>query len=271
VLERNRKAQPGQSMKDVVIMPFGKKSIRSPWVFDSNQRDFDVLLLTYHAPEELPDLDMKSSHYRVLDMRDFKWIMIRKLFLQHPELVQQYEYFFFADDDIEIGKRNICILFSLMRKYQLLMSQPVLSGDSFKSWRVLRRKFFSGIRYLSSVELMCPIMHQDANRDLMDTYDLNNSGWGIDILWGEVIRKKYGSKRIAVFDQLIARHTRPVGKGELYQKLGKSGVEERDEIFQKYHIQKTEISELPLPENGFLSKRRSYFEIRRFLHDYPGE
>lgn len=258
-------------MNDVVIMPFGKKSIRSPWVFNSNQRNFDVLLLTYHAPEELPDLDMKSRHYRVLDMRDFKWVMIRKLFLQYPELIQQYEYFFFADDDIEIETRSISILFSLMRKYQLLMSQPVLSRDSFKSWRVLRRKLFSGIRYLSSVELMCPLMHQDANKDLMNTYDLNNSGWGIDILWGEIIRKKYGNKRIAVFDQVIARHTRPVGKGELYQKLGKSGVEERDELFEKHNIQQTEIAELPLTENGFLSKRRSYFDIRRFLKHYSAQ
>lgn len=155
------------------------------------------------------------------------------------------------------------MLFEWMTEYQLMMSQPVLSRDSFKSWKVLRRKNLSGIRYLSSVELMCPAMHRKAVEELLPTFNLNKSGWGIDILWGEMIRKKFGEKEHCSFDLLVAKHTKPVGKGELYDKLGKSAFEERDEIFMKYSITKQAIYKLSVPENNFINKLKSYFQFRK--------
>lgn len=249
-------------MNDLLIMPFGKGSRRSPWLTTSAGRPYDVLLLVFHDPSEIPDLDLNSPHYRVLILRDFKWIMIHDLFTKHPEWLQRHEYFFFIDDDIEMAGDAIAALFHMARKQNLLMTQPVLSRDSFKSWKVLRRKWLSGMRYLSTVELMCPLMHRDAVVELLPTFNLNRSGWGIDILWGDRMRKKYGDRRIAVFDLLRARHTRPVGKGELYQKLGKSPHDERDEIFRTFQLKDSTIFELPLPENTLFGRAKSYFRLR---------
>lgn len=257
-------------MKNLVIMPFGRDSRRSPWLGDSSGRAFDVLLLAYHDPAEMPDLDLRSPHYRVEVLGDFKWIMIQKLFALHPELCSSYEYFFFVDDDIEMESSGITDLFYLAKKYKLLMTQPVLSRDSFKSWKVLRRKWLSGIRYISSVELMCPMMHREAVQQLLPTFSLNRSGWGIDILWGERIRTQYGDRRIGVFDQVTARHMRPVGKGELYEKLGKPAHEERDEIFQKFQLKDSTIYELPLRENSLLERANSYWRIRKELKGQSG-
>lgn len=121
------------------------------------------------------------------------------------------------------------------------------------------------MRYLSAVELMCPVMHQAAVLELLPTFSLNESGWGIDILWGEMIRKKFGPKSIAVFDLLSAKHTKPVGKGELYNKLGKSSFQERDEIFEKYNITLQKIYKLNLPENSLLTRMKSYFHLKKAL------
>lgn len=119
------------------------------------------------------------------------------------------------------------------------------------------------MRYLSAVELMCPVMHQAAVLELLSTFSLNESGWGIDILWGEMIRKKFGPKSIAVFDPLSAKHTKPVGKGELYIKLGKSSFHERDEIFEKYQITQRKIYALPINENSLINKFKSYLSLKK--------
>ncbi len=252
-------------MRNIVIMPFGRSSRRSEWIFNSYDRPFDVLLLTYHPPAEIKDLNLDSTHYRVLNLQDFKWVMIHKLLVQNQDILNRYDYFFFVDDDIEISLANVENLFLLTNKYNLVMSQPVLSRDSYKSWRVLRKKFVSGIRYLSTVELMCPVMSRVAVEELLPTFNLNKSGWGIDILWGDLIRRKFGEKSIAVFDLIVARHAKPVGQGELYEKLGKSAFDERDEIFQKYQLKDTTIFELPLSENTLVNKVRSYFKLRNQL------
>src|SRR5262245_55668487 len=127
-------------MNDLVIMPFGKGSRRSPWLTTSKHRPFDVLLLAFHDPADLPDLDLNSPSYRVIVLKDFKWVMIHELFTKQPDWLRQYEYFFFIDDDIEMEVEAIAALFHMARKHNLLMTQPVLSRDSFKSWKVLRRK-----------------------------------------------------------------------------------------------------------------------------------
>ena len=93
--------------------------------------------------------------------------MIQNLFQQKPEYLSHYDYFFFPDDDIEIDRKTIHLLFSWIKEFDLKLSQPVLTRDSFKSWRVLRKKYFSGMRYLSAVELMCPVMHQAAVLELL--------------------------------------------------------------------------------------------------------
>lgn len=251
--------------RNLVVMPYGNDSLESAWIFNSEQRGFDMVLLFYHPTISKSRLREISSAFALFELRDFKWVMIQQFFSQHPNYLSQYDYFFFPDDDIEVSLSTIQTLFKWMNKFELQLTQPVLSRDSYKSWRVLRKKRLSGMRYLSAVELMCPMMHQDALRELLPTFNLNQSGWGIDILWGELTRKKFGDRSIAVFDLLVAKHTKPVGKGELYNKLGKSAFEERDEIFEKYQISQRKIYSLPLPENSLLAKLQSFFSLRREL------
>jgi Protein of unknown function (DUF707) len=251
------------STKNLVVMPFGNASIESSWIFNNSNRNFDVILLFYHPSITNPKLLHPNSSFKIYELQDFKWVMIQKFFNQHPEYLVDYEYFFFPDDDIEIDLKTIHFLFKWTENYELSMSQPVLSRDSFKSWKVLRKKAVSGIRYLSSVELMCPLMSHQAVKELLPTFSLNKSGWGIDIVWGEMIRKKFGNKSIAVFDLLETKHTKPVGKGELYNKLGKSAFEERDEIFQKHQITKKKIYALSIRENNLLNRIASYFHLKK--------
>ncbi len=249
--------------KNLVIVPFGNNSIESSWVFDDTNRNFDVVLLFYHPQIKNPRLLSANPSFSLFHLADFKWIMIRQFFERNLSYLDAYDYFFFPDDDIEMDKGKIELLFQMMRHYSLHMTQPVLSKGSFKSWKILKQKWFSGMRYLSTVELMCPALSREAVKDLLPTFSLNKSGWGIDILWGELVRRKFGDKSIAVFDPIAAKHTKPVGKGELYTKLGKSAFEERDEIFKNYSITKTKIHLIPIAENNSISRLKSYLSVKR--------
>jgi hypothetical protein len=251
--------------KNLVIVPFGNNSIESSWVFDDTHRNFDVVVLFYHPQIKNPRLLSANPSFSLFHLADFKWIMIRQFFERNVSYLDTYDYFFFPDDDIEMDKGKIELLFQMMRHYSLHMTQPVLSKGSFKSWKILKQKWFSGMRYLSTVELMCPALSREAVKDLLPTFSLNKSGWGIDILWGELVRRKFGDKSIAVFDPIAAKHTKPVGKGELYTKLGKSAFEERDEIFKNYSITKTKIYHLPIVENNWINRVSSYFSLKKSL------
>lgn len=252
--------------QNLVVVPYGNASLRSNWITDASARDFDVVLLFYHDEIEDRQLLAPDQAFALHHLKDFKWVMIQNLLARvSPALLEQYEYFFFIDDDVAIETPMINTLFQWARDYDLKLTQPVLTRDSYKSWRALRAKRLSGIRFVSAVELMCPMMHRLAVQELLPTFALNRSGWGLDILWGELIRARYGERSIAVFDSITARHTKPVGRGELYEKLGEPAAAERDEIFSRFHIGNTRIRTLPLPENGIISRFLSYRALQRKL------
>ncbi|MFM7853389.1 MAG: DUF707 domain-containing protein, partial [Flammeovirgaceae bacterium] len=119
--------------KNLLVMPFGRNSITSNWIFDSANRPFDVVLLYYHQTIENPVLNTHNPHFTLYHLQDFKWPMIQKLFQLHPQYLNQYDYFFFPDDDIEISLLAIHQLFIRAQQFGLHMSQPVLSKDSYKS------------------------------------------------------------------------------------------------------------------------------------------
>src|SRR5699024_4279379 len=101
----------------------------------------------------------------------------------------------------------------------LMMAQPALSQESYYSWDALRSKWYSGMRYVNTVELMCPLMSKVALVENIKYFCETKSGWGIDLLWGKVIRSKFGKKSIGVFDLIVVDHLKPVGAGKLYNKL----------------------------------------------------
>ena len=248
--------------KNLVIMPFGRKSLRSPWLTDTAQRNFDVVLLCYH---EMPD-DPHVSHpaLTAFQLNDFKWWMIADLFEQAaPALLAQYEHFYFIDDDIETDKEAINFLFDCFAASPFVLAQPALTRDSFMSWKALRVQKLSGHRYVSTVELMCPLMKRAALAALLPIFKLTKSGWGVDLLWGQQVLDKFGPDRIGVFDVVQVRHGRPVGKGELYEKLDTGAKAEEDFVRSTYHLEHFTVCQTRTIKNSFPARLASWFSYRR--------
>ena len=248
--------------KNLVIMPFGRKSLRSEWLLDTTNRDFDVVLLCYH---ELPD-DPHVSHPALTSyqLNDFKWWMIADLFERAaPGLAAQYENFYFIDDDIETDKEAINFLFDCFARSPFVLAQPALTRDSYMSWKALRVQSMSGHRYVSTVELMCPLMKREALVALLPIFKLTKSGWGVDLLWGQQVQDKFGPDRIGVFDAVQVRHGRPVGKGELYEKLDTGAKEEEDFVRSTYKLQDFRIRQSATLKNAFPARLASWLAYRQ--------
>lgn len=251
--------------KNLVIMPFGRKSLRSAWLTDAEGRDFDVVLLCYH---EMPG-DPHISHPALTSyqLNDFKWWMIADLFERAaPQLLAQYDNFYFIDDDIETDKESINFLFDCFERAPFRLAQPALTRDSFMSWKALRVQRLSGHRYVSSVELMCPLMKRDVLQALLPIFKVTKSGWGVDLLWGQQVLDKFGPDQIGVFDIVKVRHGRPVGKGELYDKLDTTARTEEDYVRTTYGLQDFRIRQSGGLKNSFPARIASWlaYQQRRF-------
>jgi hypothetical protein len=248
--------------KNVVIMPFGRKSLRSDWLLDNAGRDFDVVLLCYHEMPGDPYLNHPALSWYQLN--DFKWWMIADLFEQAaPALLAQYEQFYFIDDDIETDKEAINFLFDCFAHSPFVLAQPALTRDSYMSWKALRAQELSGHRFVSTVELMCPLMKRETVAALLPIFKLTKSGWGVDLLWGQQVLDRFGPNRIGVFDIVQVRHGRPVGKGELYDKLDTGAKEEEDFVRARYQLEKFRIRQTGTLKNAFPARLASWFAYRQ--------
>lgn len=251
------KSKDVMKSRNLVLVPFGRKSLRSPWLTDAEGRNFDVVLLCYHDMPGDPHVGHRAlTSYQ---LNDFKWWMIADLFQRAaPGLLSQYDHFYFIDDDIETDKQAINFLFDSFARSPFGLAQPALTRDSFMTWKALRVQRWSGHRYVSSVELMCPLMKRDVLEALLPIFKLTKSGWGVDILWGQQVLEQFGPDKIGVFDVVRVRHGRPVGKGELYDKLDTTAQAELDFVMRTYGLAHCKIEQTDNQQNRFPARFKSW-------------
>lgn len=224
-------------MKCLVAAPIGHDHVIQDWVH--GEVHFDLALLDYTA-EGVKNPPV-ARYYKQL--RSFKWHMLADFL---PEVIDQYDYFWFPDDDIVTTTADINRLFELFAASPFVLAQPALTLNSFYSWRILLQKG-KGYRRVSHVEVMCPIMTRDTVKKLLRTFKENQSSWGYDLAWTELLNRK----NIGVLDQVAVWHSKPVGGRSLYQLLDSPAHLDRDQIIGKYDCKKPFFKELPHPFAGW--------------------
>lgn len=245
--------------KNLVVLPFGNSSLNSDWITNDMHREFDVVLLAYHR---LHNSSLANNPaVEVFEYLDYKWWMVQDFFTQHPHYLTRYNAFFFPDDDIEITRSQINQLFRYFNGLPIMLSQPSLTADSFASWPVLFSKKWSAMRYVTTVELMCPIMKRATLEHLLPTFKLTQSGWGIDLLWGKMIAEKFGPLKITVLDLIEVRHGKPVGEGELYTKINQPARSEENGIREKYDLLAFQIQKVKCFANTIWGRGLQYLRL----------
>lgn len=246
--------------KNIVIAPCGNKSFlfRDSWLKNEGQREFDVCLLFYH--EKINDPEKYTGIDFFYHLKDFKYHMLYRLLTEiHPEWLEQYEYFYFLDDDIEIDTIGINHMFSLSKALNSEISQASLSRDSFCSWPMFKTKKNSFCRFVGQIEVMAPLFSNSSLRVCLPSFIGNKSSWGVDAVWSKILG--YPLDKLIVFDSVVMKHTLPVGGGELYEKIGVNPHDEWIAITQTYNAKKHNYQEYGRLQlvNGRVNRAQYFF------------
>ena len=134
------------------------------------------------------------------------------MYSEYNDIVDQYEYIFVPDDDIFMSPDDICKLFQTTKEYDLNLSQPAIIG--YYSLPITLPWPYHTLRYTNFVEQMCPCFNIESFKKLSHTFNVSKSCWGIEILWNFNLGNPVD--KIAIIDDVIAMHTRPIYCGDNY-------------------------------------------------------
>ena len=180
------------------------------------------------------DLELPlPNDVQVISDRGYKWqLALRHL---HPDVVAEYDFIFFWDDDLEAREFDPLRFVRIMRANRLNMAQPALTSPFGLSHAVTKHRpcppplrgsdgasFPIVGRLTNFVEVMAPVFTRDAWKEFYAYLDpTNRSGWGYDYI--PVSRK-------GIVDVMPIIHTRPVqsmngaSEADLRRFLGSQGL-----------------------------------------------
>ena len=190
-------------MKNLLITPVGRESKHPTW-FNGKNQNFDFLALCY---EEVDEAILKCATY-VFKNKDYKYPNFRQYADTHKNIINTYDFFFLADDDLDMSMGDINRLFEIANLFGLDLCQPSLSHQSHCSWAITLWCGDSRVilRYTDFVEIMCPLFSRKGMSLCLDTFGRNRLGMGLDFVWAGLL----DYKNIAVVDCVQVTHGRPI-------------------------------------------------------------
>lgn len=205
--------------KNLLVSPVGKKSLDICEGWASGDRSYDIILI-YFDTDGSEDFQHIAEH--VILFKGFKYPLLYRLFDANIELIIKYEYFFFPDDDIRMTSRDINKLFSFAKAQRITVCQPSLYPKNY-FWQITKNSPDTKFRYVSLVEIMCPVFSREALKKCLPSFVESNSGWGLEVAWYRLL----GSKKdmFIIYDLIIAIHEGILGaSSKLYDNLKEMGI-----------------------------------------------
>ena len=223
--------------RNLVIVRAGDGSLHPDWLAGSDARNWDLVVSYFGNDPERYRIDDVVR----IDSKGPKWIPLQALIMDHPEYLERYDYIWLPDDDLQMSKQDMNRFFDICRDHGLELAQPSLTTDSPMNHPLLINNSASKLRFTNFVEVMAPCFSAAFLRRALPTFSGTQSGWGIDWLWPRLVENP--DTGIAVVDDVVIRHTRPLG-GPNYDAMRAKGQSPLDELlrFQKAEgIQKVRI------------------------------
>ena len=214
----------GRAPRNLVIATTGERhSCHPEWL--EGQKNFDLMLVNYGEP----GLHSEDADY-FLDARGFKLEITRKAIDHYQEVVTSYDSIWLPDDDLSISTAGINRLFSTFHEFQLDLAQPAIVNAESCSFGITVRQQDCRLRFVNFVEVGRALFRRSALLQLLDTFDVTRSGWGVDLLWAHLLR--HG--RLAIIDEAPVKHMRPIDLegGSYYRRLREEGIDPFAELQQ---------------------------------------
>ncbi len=190
--------------RNCLIVAAGEGSRHREWI--QGDCDFDLHLLVYDGSAE----KWRGDTEHICKLHGYKLKMTYAYLTRNPEILEQYDYFLLADDDISMTSADVNAIFDAMSRYGLQIGQPSLV-NSYYSWYHTLHDEFCRLRYTNFVEVMIPCFSREALRKVLFTFNENDCGWGTESHWPLLIDTNRHD--IAIIDEVKVVHTRPVQSG----------------------------------------------------------
>ncbi len=188
----------------LLVSRIGRKSLHNCWLGTPDSRNFDVLLSAYDL--NVPRLDSDEVHFEY--RKGPKVEGYNRILQEHRELLRQYHYVGFFDEDLKASTDTLNTAFRVSEELNVKISQPSLTWNSHFTYAALLRQPGLSIRYINFIEMMCPIFRQDILWQVAPLFSLGVES-GIDLIWCNLV--KDSPQDFAVLDCAPIRHTEPVG------------------------------------------------------------
>jgi len=220
-------------MENLLITTFGEYNHIDSWL--GGERNFNIALINYDYHEDRYDL-VKDCVY-LNTVHTFKYPGIWDAFWEEPGLLR-HDYFWMPDEDIDLSCEEINKMFDKMKTLNFDLAQPSVekSDVSFPSWEQFVHKESLDVIMTNFVEVMCPVFSRDALGKCLDTFRKSQSGWGLDLVWAKLVNN---GGNMAILNNIVVRHTRPIRKGDLYDALAKKRIspsDDRKRLMREYGI-----------------------------------
>jgi hypothetical protein len=242
---------------NLIIVRAGDESRHAAWLDVGSARSWDMIVSYYgddkgrYRQADIPRFDAKGAKYPALT----------RLLSEQASIIARYDYIWLPDDDLECTGAGIDRLFQICRDRSLWLAQPALSADSQFSWAVTLRNPLCRLRFTNFVEIMMPCFERTFLERCRPSFARSESGWGLDHLWARLAADE--QMRIAIVDEVVVAHRRPLS-GPWYPFLkGRSALEERRELLRVEKIADRRVRTRALVDRGgrFLSRRSAAAKV----------
>ena len=191
-------------MRNLIVMTTGGEFDLAPWMRDD--RNYDIVFLNWGK------YDIHGLGIDVHNIASINFGPLKNIYWYFRNYgIGEYEYYWFPDDDLEFTKQNE--YFDFIRMVQFDLSQPSMTADSNENHDFLYHKGGNLFRDVPFVEIMCPCFSRAALERNFWTFDLNHSGYGVDLLWAK-------HEQPYVVDAFQIRHSRPQQMCAIAERMG---------------------------------------------------
>jgi hypothetical protein len=189
--------------------------------YTAGPRNFDFALSTF--VDHPPNAEGARFVHRAAGS---KWVGLLATLVAHREVISTYDYIWLPDDDLRATPDAINRLFERCRQYDLELAQPALTRDSYFSHLITLEHTACSLRFTNFIEVMAPLCSRSLLDKLLPSLQTTVSGWGLDFVWPRF--SCLG--RVAIVDDALITHTRPVGAGNAYDHNLKAGLAPAEEL-----------------------------------------
>ena len=183
-------------LMNLVISTIGKKSLHNYWYKKGNYKS---VVLPYEKVKGF------KSH-----QKGGKFELIKRYLKRYKKL--EFENYLFLDDDILIYPEQIEKIFATQAKYNLGIYHPSIEGFVKDVMRPQKDNVFREVNW---IELQAIGINKNILPTVLDSFDMNKSGYGLPQIWEQLINIKFQTKiHFTILDNVTVIHTRDFGAGD---------------------------------------------------------